>query len=494
MRASWLSTFVSIPLLQILLYLITIFDLSVSSCFAEEPGSDTTGIVDRIQWLEAENSRLAAEMEALKAAISQSVITSEFRTSRNHLSGIAQSNHSQQGTPNDCTSLKIGGGKYSSVKVSGFFQADTLWSHQEPGNMAAIVNGLPLGDIQDGADFRRARLAAFGDVTDNVNYMVEFDFAFPGRPSFMDVYLDIRDLPFGTIRIGQWRQPFGLDNLTSVKELTFLERGLPFAFTPFRQIGVGQFDTNEERGITWANSVFRYPTDTFGGNVGDNGGYGYAGRFTWLAIDCDDQGTLHFGIDYSFVDPANNSLRFQNQPELFVGETAGALAPSGVPNNLPPFVNTGTISAENYHLFGMEGGATLGSLHLQSEFQIASVAQTAGPNLTFWGAYAQAAYVLTGESKPYNKKAGVYARIVPEKSFGRCSGWGAWEIAGRWSVIDLTDNNIPGNQLQNLTAGLNWYLNKNTKFQLNYIHGLLDSAISGNSNADFFAARAQVDF
>ena len=122
--------------------------------------------------------------------------------------------------------------KYPSVKVTGFFQADAGWVHQD------AAKRLAVGDAQDGADFRRARLAATGDVAENVGYMVEFDFGFPDRPNFMDVWLEVRDTHLlNNLKIGQFRHPFGPDGLTSVKELTFIERGLPFAFLPFRQIG-----------------------------------------------------------------------------------------------------------------------------------------------------------------------------------------------------------------------------------------------------------------
>lgn len=120
-------------------------------------------------------------------------------------------------------------GDFPTLKVSGFFQADGIWFAQDD------VNKVIVGDAQDVADFRRARLAAGGQVAPNVAYFMEYDFAFSGRPSFMDVYVDFADISrFGHLRIGQWRQPFGMDAQTSVKELLFLERALPFAFVPFR--------------------------------------------------------------------------------------------------------------------------------------------------------------------------------------------------------------------------------------------------------------------
>jgi phosphate-selective porin len=48
--------------------------------------------------------------------------------------------------------------------------------------------------------------------------------------------------------------------------------------------------------------------------------------------------------------------------------------------------------------------------------------------------------------------------------------------------------------MNNLTFGLNWYLVNNAKYQFNYIHPVLDDRALGTSNADFFAARCQIDF
>jgi len=90
--------------------------------------------------------------------------------------------------------------------------------------------------------------------------------------------------------MGQFRHPIGMDGLTSVTQLTFLERALPFAFLPFRQIDLTAHDHAADESMTWAISAFRFPTDPFGGNIGDNGGYAMATRVTWLPIDYGDNG------------------------------------------------------------------------------------------------------------------------------------------------------------------------------------------------------------
>ncbi len=248
--------------------------------------------------------------------------------------------------------------KFPTVNLHGFFQADAILVHQSPGNVATV------GDAQDGAEFRRARLSASGDAWNNVGYLLEMDFAFPGHPSFMDVWAELRDVPIlGNIRGGQWRQPVGMDPLTSVKELTFLERALPFAFVPFRQIGAGFYDYSEDELATWAGSVFRYPTNLFGSGVGDNGGYGTAWRGTFLPwVDEDSETLVHVGGSFAFADPANDLIRFRNQPEVYVGDFPATSIPPGVQENFPAFVDTGQIPASNYNVAGLELAGAMGPL------------------------------------------------------------------------------------------------------------------------------------
>jgi phosphate-selective porin OprO/OprP len=383
-----------------------------------------------------------------------------------------------------------GSATYPTVNFGGFFQADAVWFSQDAASIATV------GDVQDGADFRRARFSGSGDVAENISYFMEFDFALPGHPNFMDLYMDVSNLAGpGTLRMGQWRQPIGMDALTSVKELTFLERALPFAFLPFRQIGIGKFHGTDDGMATWAVSAIRFPTDVYGGNVGDNGGYGVVGRTTLVPWESGDGDRLvHFGFGYSFVDPSNDLVQIRNQPEIFVAEDGGSgLAPPGVLSAVPPFVDTGPIPTQNGQVFDLEAALLLDSLYFQSEVMFARVDQIAGPTANFWGAYAQVGYFLTGEVRAYNHAGGVFGRVVPREPYGRCGGRGAWEIAGRVSTIDLNDGGISGGRLTDLTFGVNWYLARNAKLQFNYIEAMLDRD-DLDSNTGIFACRAQVDF
>ena len=113
--------------------------------------------------------------------------------------------------------------EYPLIRLSGFFQLDDgLYSQ------TAASRGR-YGDIQDGVGFRRVRLQALGELTEFTAYTIEVDFAQAGRPSLLDVWGEIDEIPwFGTIRIGQFRQPGLMDSWTSVRHLDFLERSAAF--------------------------------------------------------------------------------------------------------------------------------------------------------------------------------------------------------------------------------------------------------------------------
>jgi phosphate-selective porin OprO and OprP len=385
---------------------------------------------------------------------------------------------------------------FPNTRLTGFFQADAAWFAQDTGSTAEF------GNIQDDRGFRRARLAAVGDVAKNVSYMIEMDFAFPGRPSFMDVWVDVHEVPlFGNVRIGQWRQPFGLDELTSVRELTFLERPTGFAFAPFRQTGIGFHNNNEDQTVTWAASVYGFPTDAFGDSLGDKG-YGTAERITGLLLDDDcDHRVLHVGAGHVLTVPNNAGASYRNTPE-YGGPFGG---PAGNVGDVPFFVNTGVLNYDSANLLNAELAGVYQSFHWQSEARYAIV-DIGGDTIALPSAYVQGAYLLTGEVRPYNRQAAVLGRIKPLRPWGDCGGCGAWELAARYSYINLNPaapfsaggagllaGQPPGGALNDVTLGLNWYLNANLKFQFNYIRAMLNVA-DMESSTDIVAFRTQLDF
>lgn len=379
---------------------------------------------------------------------------------------------------------------FPSVEVTGFFHLDGAYFSQDELNLET------LGDIEDGLGFRRARLAAKGNVTQDVSYILEFDFA-QSQARFVDVWLQNSGTRFGNIRIGRFRQPFGMSEVTSVRELPFLERPLTFVQSPFRQTGVMLFDqTRDEKG-TWAVAGFRYLSDNFGNVFGDDGGYGVTTRLTRVFGQPQSNRIVHLGVDYNFNDPGRDTIQFANTNEVFVGQNPN-LGPAGL-SVLPiigvtPFVNTGPLTAESVQFFSAEAAIGAGNWAVQSEARFARVEQTNGQALNFPGAYVQVRWVLTGEDIPYSTRQAVFTRVVPNANFDRSGGVGAWELLGRVSHLDLNDGAVNGRRLTDFTVGLNWYWNRYTKLQFNWINSQLDDDVIGASVANAFAFRAQIDF
>jgi phosphate-selective porin OprO and OprP len=398
--------------------------------------------------------------------------------------------------------------KLPAVTVSGVFQADGMAFTQDSASLGTY------GLIENGADFRRARLGAKAAVTDNMNAFMQMDFAFFGRPTFTDLWVETTDIPvLGNIRVGQWKQPFGLEVVSSFRYTTMMERSSTFqAFTPFRHLGVGFYDHAEDLNTTWAMSYFRTGQDQFGDSLSTNGGNGLAGRLTrllWYDDECGDD-YLHVGGGYYLNSPPRDTARFRSIPEMFLGEfaplpgtggTSGQLLP-GVFNGTPFFVDTANIAnVDHVHTFGTEALWVAGRFSLQAEGMAAMVDQTALPTTTLYGGYMTLGYFLTGEHRPYDRRAGAIDRVTPYENFGRGKGWGAWELTTRLSYIDLTNGNINGGDMENLTSGVNWYLNPYCKCVFNHVLSWTQAGVAPNAAAagintqtHIYGIRCQVDF
>ncbi|HMB70307.1 MAG TPA: porin, partial [bacterium] len=131
-----------------------------------------------------------------------------------------------------------------------------------------------------------------------------------------------------------------------------------------------------------------------------------------------------------------------------------------------------------------------GTVSFQGEFLSASTAALDDSDPTFTGWYAFGSWFLTGEHRPYKQSSGTFDRPEPASNFDGEGGVGAWELAVRMSRIDLDDGDIAGGRLDDVTVGLNWYLNPNFRWMANYV--LADLEDAGSSHA--LLTRFQTDF
>jgi phosphate-selective porin OprO/OprP len=316
-----------------------------------------------------------------------------------------------------------------------------------------------VGNVENGVEFRRARISLEGELYERYEFKMQYDFA-GGESTFKDVYVGMTKIPWvGGVRVGQFKEPFSLEELTSSNYGTFLERGLPNAFAPARNTGIQLANHVLGDRMTWAAGAFR-DTDDFGDRIGD-GEWNFTGRVTGLPWYDDEAHLLHLGTAYSFRNPNDGEVGFSQRPEI---------------HTTPRYVNTSAIPADDYQLLGLEGAFVFGPASVQAEWIRSDVNADASANPDFHGWYAYASWFITGDHRVYKPAEGAFDKVKPAHPFlwGENAGAGAWEVAARYSQIDLDDSNIDGGQLDDVTLGVNWYLNTNFRIMANYIFADLD--------------------
>jgi phosphate-selective porin OprO/OprP len=176
------------------------------------------------------------------------------------------------------------------------------------------------------------------------------------------------------------------------------------------------------------------------------------------------------------------TISLQDQPEIRVDRSR--------------LVGTGAIAAKGGALWGLESAANIGSFYVAGEYYRLAVERDTGcsgcivaGDPAFSGGYAEASWIVTGEAKAYlpaafNNNMAVFAnpRVDNPFSLDRQS-WGAWELAARYSDLDLNWRQgrpgtaclgafagcVRGGDQKVWTLGLNWYPSNNIRILLDYM-------------------------
>jgi phosphate-selective porin OprO/OprP len=353
---------------------------------------------------------------------------------------------------------------------------------------AGYVAGKEFKGFDDGAEVRRARLYAMGDclLLLPVSYELEVGYI-PNQFYIENSYLALRDIPWiGDLKLGQYQEPMGLDVITSSRDITFMEPAAPLqALAPGVSAGIAIGRPVFDQRATWKLGLF---TEGVGSqDIGEaTKNYGRAiTRLTSLPIykaDPDHPGSatlLHLGLSANVLYSASSSVRYRSRPE----------------SHLAPYViDTGNIAADSALVAGAEAAWVTGPFSLQGEYLHSWVAEQNGQVPGFDGIYASASWFLTGESRPYNRTEGAFGRVIPHKNFdwGK-GGWGAWEVAARYSFVSLNSDDVHGGRLSMLVTGVNWYLHSHMKWRFDYGFGHV-SGRQPEGNLNIFQTRMEMDF
>lgn len=350
-----------------------------------------------------------------------------------------------------------------------------------------------VGRIDDAVNFRRARLDVLATIYGNIDFYVQYDFlntfvtqtgTDPPRvanvPAPTDLWMTFKELPYvGNLRVGNQKPPISFEHMTSSRFLMFLERSLAFdAFVEdqdngFRP-GIQMFNWAADERKTWALGVFKNNRNAFGWNTGD-GEYDITGRLTCLPVyECGGERLIHLGVGASHRDLDDDQARFRSRLLIRNG-----------PAVLHTILAQALMLGDSQDLVVPEFVAVCGPFSMQAEYYATWVQNAVAPvfpvadrvnhgTAFFQGCYVDAAYFLTGEHREYDPKYPAFKRVTPRTNAtwgGECRDpvrGGAWQVAARYSFLDLNSPGIEGGILHDLTVGLNWFLNPNTKLQWNY--------------------------
>ncbi|MEA2756896.1 MAG: phosphate-selective porin OprO and OprP [Aliidongia sp.] len=375
------------------------------------------------------------------------------------------------------------------------------------------------GDLSSGFNARRARIGVTGKVAGNFNYAFIYDAgnSQDNTPrGIQTAQIAYSGLPNTAIEFGYSDTFFSLDEATSSNDVMFLERATPSVVAT----GIAAGDFRSNAGVrNWSDRYWigAYATGPGQGQAHNLTAeqFGAYQRATYQIFQGADY-SVHLGVGASELLKAPNTgpgtanaLTLSDAPELRIDNTA--LLSTGA---------LGTIAnpVTGAKIYNLETAAGFRSLFFQGEYFHYDIDRRGLAAASFDGGYGEASWTVTGESRKYNPATGSYSGIVPDHPFSISrGGWGAWEIAARISTVSLVDNFIAGKSLAsqpsavdggrqtNFTLGLNWYVNSNMRYMLDWVHGGFDranpTAVPGaplgsqiGTDFDAIAIRAQVAF
>ncbi|HJM60845.1 MAG TPA: porin [Alphaproteobacteria bacterium] len=297
-------------------------------------------------------------------------------------------------------------------------------------------------------------------------------------------YVGLRPL---AINLGRHKAATGFNERSSSNDISFIERSLG------HNVASGPF-TPPANGLSVNAHGEQWYVDTgvWYGDINDDAGDDFLywnGRTAFAPIN-DKRAMLHLGAHASWmIEPqqvaAGTTVTWRDRPELTVDGTRWVSAAS----------NTGPangIRNDDAWSYGLEAATKYESVWLNGEINWFGMDQLSDPaehfagslpNLEYMGYYIQGSWIITGESKGYKMSKAAWSGVRPAEPFnlGR-GGLGAWELAFRYSYVDLddeantfiNDNNgtswlvgTRGGKEANFTLGVNWHVNTYIRFMFN---------------------------
>lgn len=349
---------------------------------------------------------------------------------------------------------------------------------------------FPFGKDTDATNssffLRRVRPIFEGTVAKYFDFKIMPDFG-QGQAVIEDAYMDVTYFgPELKLRGGKEKVPLSLERLQSSEYLTFIERSIVNRLTPNRDVGFYFFGDLLASRLTYQVGAFDGSLDNASNDGDVNDGKELAARVfghPFLGTGVPFLTGLGFGVGgtYGNDDDGENlsglNYRTAERVTFFKYLTSSTITATQSGRRA-------RVDPQGYYFWGPF--ALMGELVWTNEGvkQVNSTTDASKEAIfNNRGFMAQASYVLTGENASYKG-------VVPANSFDPRNGhWGAFEVGLRGSQIHFDEDTVldgfsnpklTANDASEITAGVNWYFNKNFKFMVNYNWTNFDHSIEIN--------------
>jgi len=343
-------------------------------------------------------------------------------------------------------------------------------------DVASIDWNSPLSaEPTESEEWRTARLGIETSFN-GTKLVAEFDFAGDDVDA-KDVHLTF-SLGEGSVRVGQFKTMNSMEELTSSRYTSFMERGMATdLFGLDRRLGVAYYWNNDS--VTASAGIFGAPLDDNFAFREANDSSAIAARLTWS--NQEEGGPLyHLGASVRRTDHGDAGTRLRVRPNAHL---SSRFAPADYRAGRP------LGEADSSMFVGFEAAVIRGATHVHGELARVSLDGPAG-DPAFLSGFVSIGHFITGETRRYKQSSGTFNRTSPEAPVTE-GGYGAFEIAARIDYADMGDAGL--GTLQTTTLGVNWYLHSNFRVMFNLVDGEHDGPgfVEEGDAAQF---RFQIDF
>ncbi|GAB3728582.1 OprO/OprP family phosphate-selective porin [Silanimonas algicola] len=332
------------------------------------------------------------------------------------------------------------------------------------------------GQVRRGEMIFRGRMANGGEWQVGYDLVGQRGTGRNGR--WLDVNYRGRVNADWTYRVGQFKQPNSLEELTSTRNNEFISKAMiTNAFGVARRVGAEvQYATPS---VTATGTWFTREI-----NVNQRVGNGYGARLTWAPILALESGeVLHLGaslVDHDTV-LDRYSLGIRPQADIALNNNAS-----------PGSLNTISVSladADRVRIGGLEAMYFNGPFKVMGEYMKQTVSRSNGrPDYESDGWYVSGLYTLSDDRFGY--RGGIYTTALPSDPVK-----GLWQLAARYDRLDANDGAVLGGQQESWTVGVNWYIRSNFRLSMNYVmleSSRVQSGVLINNNPDIVELRGQI--